>query len=284
MDLNDSDGPAGIEYHGLPGISAECKAAVMRLLQFDERILHARILSSQREHCFLLTVGTGDLVAVKSGFTSGYMGEGPSALSYVLQLLDAHGVEISEVEIPREVMERIDYSALTKSDLAQIDASRPVRPNRWRDYMFEKHWDRRDGWTLWAEFPPVIPFSIIDPRILDLALDFWDGPDDKLLTGYRRLEDIVRARSGVDEHSTKLFAQAFVGDNAKLGWWELNRGEQTGRGSLFNATYLAYRNRRAHRELSDSSDTQLVEFLLLNHLYLIEKEAAPRPVLNSQET
>jgi hypothetical protein len=271
------DIPVGIEYHGLPGTSAECKKAVIRLLQCGERIQEARILTCGNSHCFLLTVNTGEAIAIKSGFSSGYAGEGPSAFSKVLQLLDAHGTEISEQEILPEVMARVDYSSLTNSDFATLRATLPLRGSRWREYMLEQHWDPRDSAALWHEFPLILPIAIIDPRIIDLALDFWQGPDDKLLTAYRRLEDVVRSRTELDEHSTKLFAQAFVGDSAKLGWWTLNRGEQTGRGNLFNAAYLAYRNRRAHRELRETPSGQVAEFLLLNHLYLIEKEATPRP-------
>ncbi len=81
---------AGIEYSGVPGASKECQDAVMRLLQYGDQITRVRILSCSKEHCLLLTVNVGDLIAIKSGFTSGYIGEGPTAFSCVLQLLDAH--------------------------------------------------------------------------------------------------------------------------------------------------------------------------------------------------
>jgi hypothetical protein len=53
----------------------------------------------------------------------------------------------------------------------------------------------------------------------------------------------------------------------------LDEGEQGGRVNLFTGTYLAYRNPRAHRELEEYANDQLNEFLLLNHLYLLEKES-----------
>jgi hypothetical protein len=107
-----------------------------------------------------------------------------------------------------------------------------------------------------------------------LAISFWDGPDDKLLTGYRRLEDIVRKRTGIDEHGVNLFSQSFVIDAAKLGWKDIDNSEQKGRGLLFTAAYMAYRNRRAHQELNEYAHHQLAEFLLLNHLYILEKESS----------
>jgi hypothetical protein len=75
------DDSAMIEYAGVPGASKECQDAVIRLIQFGDRITRARILTYEREHCLLLTVNVGDLVAVKSGFASGYGGEGPRSFS-----------------------------------------------------------------------------------------------------------------------------------------------------------------------------------------------------------
>ena len=91
--------PAGIEYVGVSGISKECQDAVLRLLQFGNKISRAQILSSSRVsysgasasgvHCLLLTVESGDVIAVKSGFSSGYRGEGPRTFSEVLQILES---------------------------------------------------------------------------------------------------------------------------------------------------------------------------------------------------
>lgn len=103
-----------------------------------------------------------------------------------------------------------------------------------------------------------------------------EHPDESLLRAYRRLEDIARKRTGLDEHGVKLFSQAFVGPAAKLGWRDIDAGEQVGRGNLFTAAFMAYRNRRAHRELEDDLYGQLGEFLLLNHLYVLEKSSRER--------
>lgn len=76
---------AGTEYHGVAGASIDCQRAVLKLLQ-DGVIVRARIVTSQRYHCLLLTAGGDDLVAIKSGFSSGYGGVGPACFSAVLQL------------------------------------------------------------------------------------------------------------------------------------------------------------------------------------------------------
>lgn len=275
--------PEGIEYHGVAGSSLDCQNAVMRLLQFGESVTRARILSHASTHAFLLTNAVGDVTAIKSGFSSGYGGAGPTAFSYVLQLLEAHGVEIDEYVVDEALIERIDQSALTAADMQGIDATKPIRPNRWHDFMLRQHIDCQRQGTFWQDFPPVIPYAIIDSRIADLALGFWQSPDDRILTGYKRLEGIIRKRTELKEHGAKLFSKAFSGETAQLCWKDMDEGEKTGRANLFTGAFMAHRNPLAHRETKYHPDQQLAEFLLLNHLYRLEREAQPSPKVSEPE-
>jgi hypothetical protein len=268
--------PAGIEYVGIGGVSKECLDAVLRFIQYGDRITHVRILSSSRDHCLLLTTNFGDLVAVKSGFASGYGGEGPRTFSYVLQVLETHAAEIEEYNVAPDLLDRLDKSALTSTDLEALDKSRPLRPSRWHDYVSEDDWEKNKKGTIWHEFPVVVPLAIIDSRIMDLAIAFWDGPDDKLLLGYRRLEDIIRERTGTDQHGTKLFSQVFNPKDGQLTWNDGDEGERAGKMNLFTGRYGAHRNRRAHRELREDREDLLAEFLLLNHLYRLERDSVRR--------
>lgn len=267
---------AAIEYHGISGATQDCLNAVMRLLQFGNEISRTRILTCSNEHGLLLTIDVGDLVAIKSGFTSGYGGEGPRGFSRALELLRAHGSEIEEYDVPSALMQRLDSSALTLGDLAYVDAARPVRPSRLADYVSEKDFDCALSGTLWRDFPPTVPFAIVDNRIMDLALSFWTGPDDRLLKGYRRLEDLVRRRTGLNERGSKLFSQAFGGKTSVLYWRDITDGEQTGRVNLFTGAYMAHRSSRAHQELNTHPDESLAEFLVLNHLFRLEHKAEDR--------
>src|ERR1041384_2793130 len=128
----------------------------MRLLQYGDQITEARILSNDRDHCFLLINNIGDATAVKSGFSSGYSGEGPHAFSFVIQLLEAHGVRIREYNVSGELIERVDMSALTEKDIESIEFLRPVRPIRWHEYILDERWERDDVARLWQEFDPLI--------------------------------------------------------------------------------------------------------------------------------
>lgn len=275
--------PAGIEYAGLPGMSEECQEAVLRLIQFGDSITSARLLTCDRDHAFILTVNTGDLVAIKSGFSSGYRGAGPRALSYTLTVLKEHGAEVDEYRVDAKLLERLDQSALLRSDLEQLEELSPVRPSRFSDYVFEDDWDRHERGDLWVDFPYVIPFAIIDQRLADLAIKFTASPDQCLLDGYRRLEDIIRKRTSLKEHGQKLFSQAFHGAGSALTWKGVDEGEHAGRANLFTGAYGAHRNPRAHREPRSDLALEVSEFLLLNHLFRLESQTEDRPPTETSE-
>jgi len=277
IQLNRKEELAGIEYVGRDGITKPCQDAILRLLQFGDKIEKIRILSCNSEHGFLITVSPNDFVAVKAGFGSGYKGEGSRRFSYIFSLLCAFDLDTKteEYEVKKGVMDHLSKSALTIGDLAEIQATRPIHPVRfYNDYLWEEHYKDKD--EPWKEFPPVIPFAIVDNRIRDLATSFWDDPDKKLMDGYRRLEDLIREQTGSKASGSTLFNKIFLGDKPILSWEDIDGGERAGRANLFVGAYLAYRNPRAHHEKKPDKREQLSEFLLLNHLYKLQKEAVQK--------
>jgi hypothetical protein len=131
MDSDYLNDLAAIEYVGVAGASKDCQDGVLRMIQWGDRVTSVKVLSYARRHCLLLTINFGDLIAIKSGFSSGYIGEGPHRFSYVLQALDSYGTEIEEFEVPLTLLERVDQSAMTKHDLEALDEAKPIRPSRW---------------------------------------------------------------------------------------------------------------------------------------------------------
>lgn len=117
-----------------------------------------------------------------------------------------------------------------------------------------------------------------------LGFPLFRFPDACLIDGYRRLEDVVRQRTGLQEHGAKLFSETFLGDAPRLSWSGLSAAEQSGRGALFTSAYRAYRNPRAHRELRSDSIDQTREFLLLNHLFSLERSAVEASQLGTTES
>lgn len=122
-----------------------------------------------------------------------------------------------------------------------------------------------------------MPWGLLDPRLLDLAKNFEGNAYHAVLTGFRRLEDLVRAKLDRDAPEGRAIATAFSGDRSQLHWEGLSAGEHAGRAQLFTGAYGAFRNPRAHKELDTSGHELLQQFLLLNLLYPLEVAAVRRP-------
>lgn len=274
---------AGIEYHGSSGITQSSIDAIVNIINSGEQIKSAWILSwfdgSIGEHSFLLSIFPARQVLIKTGFTSGYSGEGPSGLSAALKILQLHSVEIEEYDIDRAVKQRIEAGCLLSSDLDRLEKSRPIRPTRFYDYILRQPNSPRetDVRDVQQCFPAAINLGLLDERLVELAISLLKSPDSAINTAFRRLEDIVRDRICIyDKSGSHLFKKAFEGDKSLLHWNDLDGGEQAGKAGLFVAVFLAYRNPRAHREILCNPREAVREFMLINQLYLLEASAVAR--------
>ncbi|MEM1308291.1 MAG: TIGR02391 family protein [Cyanobacteria bacterium P01_H01_bin.153] len=270
---------AAIQYMGTEGNPYTCFEALVRLINSGSKIKDAKLLAvpngENAEHCFLLYVD-GSLAAIKSGFASGYHGSGPIGLSAALHLLERHKIDVSEYLISAEIIERVEKSCLLVEDLEIINSQVAQPSYRLSGYMKYGDYSPCAG-KIQQEFPLAIPFRIIDERIFGLAIGFKQDFDAVLMAGYRRLEDIVRERTGLThDHGEKLFSKAFMREDSPLCWENLHPTEAKGRASLFSAIFMGYRNRRAHKENKDRKESALREFLLMNELYRLEAEAVER--------
>ena len=226
-----------IQVVGSAGITESCINAVLRYLQFGDQISRVLILTNEQYHALILYIEEDEVVAVRTGFSSGYSGEGPRGLAFTLSLLNEYEIAIEEYDVKRNILEKINSGHLSNSELEKIEKTRPVIPISWRKYIYDHDKKQLNEEAFLKHFPPVIPFSIIDPRLFDLALSFWDALGDKIFTGYKRLEDAIREHCHLDEYGSKLFKKAFLEDDSILHWPGLNSGEAVGRANLFIAMY-----------------------------------------------
>jgi hypothetical protein len=265
---------AGIQYHGMDGVTAHCLSALASLVVRDIPVKSAFLITFNRDHAFLLQDGSDEVIAVKAGFSSGYTGEGPRGLANALALLDRHYVDIEEYRVEQAFMERLASSCLLQSDVDTVIKGKPVRPRTWYSYIYDQYpnTDFRNR-PLSSLYRHEVPFRLIDERILDLAVNFRNNADAALLSAYRRLEDILRERTGLLGEGVRLFSKAFIVDGAPLCWDVPDEGESKGRANLFVACYMAFRNARVHREQESNDEALLREFLLVNELYRLEAEA-----------
>ncbi|AMT96276.1 MULTISPECIES: TIGR02391 family protein [Psychrobacter] len=269
---------AGIQYLGDSGVTQICKEAVIRLIHAGEDIKDVKILTFEEAylhaHALLLTLRYDIQVIVKDGFASGYNGEAPKGYAFVLNLLRNYTDNINEFIISKSIFERISSSSLTVKDIEYINSINPVRPARWYESAYTYKERER---SIFSEFPLTIPMALLDPRLIELALEFDKNPDNAIMGAYRKLESIVKARTGLNnENGVKLFAKAFQGDDSVLYWENLDSGESKGRATLFTSVYMAYRNNRAHQEPRHNLSDDIREFILINQLFILESEAVVR--------
>ncbi len=275
-DIDSPDRPAGIEYHGIAGASDDCEAAVLRLLTSGGNLARALILTSGRDHAFLLFNEVGDPIAIKSGFASGYGGSGPTALSRVVEFLNGHGVEIDEVEITEDVLERLDDSALTlamltRSSTASVfgqaggamttSASTNGKPATIGRY------GRRSPRS--CPTPCSIRASSSLPWTLRRTLM---GVSTAATDGWR-----TSCASGLGSSNTAPSSfppPSRARRPRSFGTWQTPPRRRAA-ALLFAGVYMAYRNPRAHREMTRGH--HLAEFLLLNHLFKLEADAIANP-------
>jgi hypothetical protein len=260
-----------LQYLGA-GATKDCIEAIEVLLQSPMRVIDARLLTRKEKgrtvgaHGFMLKLELTGTVVIPPGFSSGYGGEGPRGLSYALALFESFGIHVGEVFIDEEMYKRLSSMQLTRADVARIEEAVPRAYDS--EYLGERDYDDARHGTLWSgRVDPILPLALVAPPLADLVPRFKDNPDHALMTGYRRLEDRIRSLTSMSTSSTKLLSSAFLGDEAALEWRGLDPGEQTGRAQLFTGTYMAFRNRRAHREQDQRFADDVQEFLLLSLLF-----------------
>jgi len=277
---------ANIQYRGQDGIMQSCLDAIFYFIYSNKTIEQANLITCGNRHSFLLSVvGEGE-VAIKAGFSSGYSGTGPRGLSFALQVLQNHTNNLQEYAVSLAFFQRIQGSCLLKSDLEKISSLEPVCSSKIDQYI-SPYFSFLDGIKKIIKYnhPLVIPLGIIDERIMDLALQFHENPDNAIISAYRRLEDSIRQRTGISREivGTKLFAQVFRAQKPLLSWEDITSGEQKGRASLFDGVYMSFRNRRGHRELQLKIEEEIREFLLINELFILESQAISNSENQSQE-
>ncbi|MDC4295888.1 TIGR02391 family protein [Acinetobacter baumannii] len=268
-----------VEYWGNQGITQTCLMSLCNLIQTHSDLTYALLLTNEQTHAFIIKDENESFYVIRSGFTSGYMGEGPRGLATALTLLKRHEIETEEILVSSKILRKTNNSTLNDSEIELLFKQEIIRPIRLHDYIYPFTKEVAETHKRKRYYPLELPYSILDDRIFDLALLFKQDPDSALLKAYKRLEDILRTRTGLNEHSNTLMSKAFNIPSSSLTWNVPNNGENIGRANIFIGTYQAFRNARAHRESNGNYTQMFREFLLINELYLLEAEAVERSML-----
>ncbi|SDT89129.1 TIGR02391 family protein [Halopseudomonas salegens] len=262
-----------IQYLGTE-YTQPCLNALRSLIQSRVPISQVRLLTADAGHSkihgFLISTELDELIAIRPGFASGYPGEGPKGLASAIKLLQYFRFEIEEYSVPHNLLSRIERAALTLKDIRFIDSATPIMPIRLHDYVYGAGMFEQPPCFSLRGFEPSIPLALIDDRLADLVIDFFEHSSARLMSGYARLEVLIKDRTGLNKTASDLFQAAFGGASPLLIWPDISRGEQEGRLLLFKSVYQTYRNRRAHSEVEPSERHDLAELMLLNNLYILE--------------
>jgi hypothetical protein len=247
--------------------------AVQRYLLFGDKIDKVFIFSCNQEHSLVLQIQK-TWVIVKSGFTTGYLGEGPKGFAYILALLRHHCNDIHEFDMHRKIMQKIKSNSLREEDINTILEGRQRSTAHLIDYILDVNDQLDSDFSLWKKFPVQIPYGLVDPRLIELTFNFFDDPDARLNDAYRKLENILREKTGEKfGFGSVLIKKFFSSQKSALHWESISEKEDEARRNLFTDVYNAYRNRRAHRKEDMPRDEYLEEFLAVNHLFRLEAEA-----------
>lgn len=270
------NGLAEVQYHGSRGMTQSTLGAIARLLSSHNFVNRAVLLSHQSSHGFYLDVRDPEPICIRSGFTSGYQGEGPAGLATALHLFDRFRVDVEEIIVSGGLLTRLNEGRLTTADINFIIDANPIRPIRTDSYKFEGLAGRgRAEDRMRDQFAPVIPWFSLDDRLCDLALVLPSDPDKAVFEAFRRLESHVKRRCKlpIGISGVEVFKKAFRGSGALLTWRDVACSEIEGRAQMFEAAFMAYRNPRAHREAIGDEKRAYREFYVANELFLLEAEA-----------
>lgn len=218
-------------------------------------------------------------VVIRSGFTSGYGGEGPVGTSLAITLLDDLNIRPLSVVVDSSLFERIDQGTATYEELRGLWDHSLAGWKRGKDvshYVLERDFDRSEKHQSWRRsVAPRLTYSLVSPDLFDLIPQFERNPREALIAGFRRLESEIRAalqRVGVettDRAAVQLIRLAF-GKDGRLRWADVpaDSSEHLGRVEMLAGAFQALRNKRAHEE-DDASDhvENIQDFYVLSRVY-----------------
>ncbi|MGE8550999.1 MAG: TIGR02391 family protein, partial [Acinetobacter calcoaceticus] len=177
-----------VEYWGNQGITQTCLMSLCNLIQTHSDLTYALLLTNEQTHAFIIKDENESFYVIRSGFTSGYMGEGPRGLATALTLLKRHEIETEEILVSSKILRKANNSTLNDSEIGLLFKQEIIRPIRLHDYIYPFTKEVSETQKSKRYYPLELPYSILDDRIFDLALLFKHDPDSALLKAYKRLE------------------------------------------------------------------------------------------------
>jgi hypothetical protein len=263
-----------IEYGGSDGITETCLDAVFRYINYGDQINEVDILTYNMDHALLMRFGDGHCAFIRSGFSSGYSGEAPKGLALVIQIFLSLNVRIREYNVNRSFFKRVNAALIRMKDLVYLNKLKACKPLSYDRFVSLNQMNAAFEHQVWSKLKEPIPYALFDTRIADLVQEYREKPNDALLTGYKRLENILQAKFITKSFGLNLIKE--IMDKKNSIWTPgISEGVQKGRSLLFQGCFSSFRNELAHNEFVHV-EYGLSEFLLLNLLFLYEKDISKK--------
>ena len=110
-----------IKYEGSTRATQYCIDDFMKRLYGSRKVTDMTILTCEKYHALMLCFENRDIVVfIKSGLTSGYLGEGPKGTSLIIRLAEEAGIIIKEMKAAPLLFKRINSSRATVKDVKFI--------------------------------------------------------------------------------------------------------------------------------------------------------------------
>lgn len=121
------------DYLGEAGVTETCLYSLFNLLQTHADLSYALLLTNNQFHAFIIKDKSNSYYIIRSGFTSGYPGEGPKGLVKALTILNKHQIETEEIVVTLKLMSKLNNSSLSDNDIDFIFKEKIIRPIRLQD-------------------------------------------------------------------------------------------------------------------------------------------------------
>ncbi|MDE2838674.1 MAG: hypothetical protein OXL97_14400 [Chloroflexota bacterium] len=216
------------------------------------------------------------LTVVQSGFTSGYGGEGPRALSMALCMVFDKAIPLSQLYVNERLFNAVNRQRTTEKMLEELyvqgDPVEPWAPH----YVLVDHKrtiDERTFWPKWHTPSPV--FDFLDPELAErcgalYSANMQAAIREAYLVVEERLRSLMSDPSD-DGHvltGHRLIVKALQTESGELTDKSLPHSEREGLFLMFKGAYMNVRNSRAHRSIEEKDQQRAIELIYLADLLL----------------
>lgn len=276
--------PDEVQYMGTPYDLTPCLLAIdtivnsERLPERTSLVTWAKDRPKHLESHLFLFWGWKEapLTVVRSGFTSGYSGEGPRAFSMALCMIWDKGVPMDQLYVPEDLFDAINKQHATEEMLDGLRVQgEPMEP--WTGHYVREQDKQMVGertfWPRWHTPRPV--FDFLDAELAERCHSLYpDNVGSAVREAYILVEERLRAligRSSAGEETLSgqnLLNEALHPERGILTDRSLPRSERDGLFLMFKGAHMYVRNPRAHRFVDEKDPQRAIEFIYLADLLL----------------